>query len=311
MSSNSNNHEQSEGAASLSGLFSPPPGSSSSEQKSPGDAAEHATAANNGSPMQQVKDVNDTFRFTGQPRSESDRSVDEYANESAGTLTHLTNLFQQQRGAAGTGDAEADDNPSPWHKKHDSVIYEEETEEQSPHPMQRRSTKKGSNTSSERTALLQQSQNQDSQKEYPPTSDEPSNDARRLSSQSYDSTDYYGFNYSPGFHGAKTPHAGPTSRKQELYNVEATQGVLDASLSMPQHAPKGTYHSIWAKAADIGNLGLEEITKPTTWIGAFMFVLYHIVFTLAAGSAIRRPHATTSILGLMTKAASLGIIFAG
>ena len=50
---------------------------------------------------------------------------------------------------------------------------------------------------------------------------------------------------------------------------------------------------------------------PSTWIGAFVFVVYHVVFCLAAGSAIQRPHAKNSILGLMTKMAALGIMFAG
>ena len=53
----------------------------------------------------------------------------------------------------------------------------------------------------------------------------------------------------------------------------------------------------------------HEMTKPTTYIGSFMFLLYHVVFCLTMGSAIIRPGSSQSILGLMTKTASLGIIF--
>jgi hypothetical protein len=43
-----------------------------------------------------------------------------------------------------------------------------------------------------------------------------------------------------------------------------------------------------------------------------MFLLYHVVFCLANGSAILRPESgdDVSILGLMTKTAALGIIAA-
>lgn len=40
-----------------------------------------------------------------------------------------------------------------------------------------------------------------------------------------------------------------------------------------------------------------------------MFLLFHIVFALTFGATITRPHSNTSMLGLMTKMASLGIIF--
>jgi len=52
-----------------------------------------------------------------------------------------------------------------------------------------------------------------------------------------------------------------------------------------------------------------ELQSPSTYIGAFMFVLYHVVFCLAAGSAILRPHAKNSLLGLMTKMGALGVMF--
>lgn len=53
---------------------------------------------------------------------------------------------------------------------------------------------------------------------------------------------------------------------------------------------------------------LSESAKSSTWIGAFMFSLYHIVFSLTMGSAITRPYGTASMLGIFTKMTSLGII---
>lgn len=52
----------------------------------------------------------------------------------------------------------------------------------------------------------------------------------------------------------------------------------------------------------------HECLQPTTWVGAFMFLLYQIVFCLTMGSAITRPHSTVSLLGLLTKMSALGII---
>lgn len=52
----------------------------------------------------------------------------------------------------------------------------------------------------------------------------------------------------------------------------------------------------------------KEATKGTTLIGSFMYLLYHIVFCLALGSAIIRPNNPTSILGLMAKMSALGTI---
>lgn len=55
---------------------------------------------------------------------------------------------------------------------------------------------------------------------------------------------------------------------------------------------------------------IKAAAKPTTLIGAFMYLLYHVVFCLALGSAINRPHSSTPLLGLMTKVAALGTISA-
>lgn len=52
--------------------------------------------------------------------------------------------------------------------------------------------------------------------------------------------------------------------------------------------------------------------QPSTFAGACMFLLYHIVFCLANGSAIVRPHARQQpILGQMAKLTTVGILCGG
>ena len=58
----------------------------------------------------------------------------------------------------------------------------------------------------------------------------------------------------------------------------------------------------------------REHLQPSTFAGAFMFLLYHIVFCLANGSAMVRPHARPGqppILGEMAKLTTVGIICGG
>ena len=64
------------------------------------------------------------------------------------------------------------------------------------------------------------------------------------------------------------------------------------------------------------NKYVQAMVQPTTLAGACMFLLYHVVFVLAFGSAMMRPHATTSsssasMLGVMAKLTSVGIMGAG
>ena len=51
--------------------------------------------------------------------------------------------------------------------------------------------------------------------------------------------------------------------------------------------------------------------KLSTFVGAGVFLLYHVVFCLALGSTIRRPHSSVSTLGIMSKTAAMGVIMAG
>jgi hypothetical protein len=70
---------------------------------------------------------------------------------------------------------------------------------------------------------------------------------------------------------------------------------------------------------------LADFLRPTTWIGAFMFLLYHIVFSLTMGAAVMRPShdtgggggggsasssSTTPIFGIMTKMSANVVMFA-
>ena len=55
---------------------------------------------------------------------------------------------------------------------------------------------------------------------------------------------------------------------------------------------------------------VSALRIPTTYIGSFVYLLYHVVFCLALASAIMRPNSSVSILGLMTKTAALGTLAA-
>lgn len=293
----------------LLGLFEPP--SSSEQQQQQQQDPETGRSGEQRPTLQHQLKNEDSFRVTGpQRRASSKDSVDEYRNENAGTLTHLQGLFQQQQGGQGEELTSADDS-APWHKRDNSIIYEEEGKAKE-HPLQRKRTKKGSNTTSERTSLLQKSEETESKGDSSGLDDffAPSNAPRdtygtnaRISGASHDSTENIN-DYSQKF-TAKTPQTGHKTANQKEYDTKIEMSAA------PEKEKRAKNTSISQKAADTFKIAVQEMTKSTTWIGAFVFLLYHVVFSLAAGSAIRRPHASTSILGLMTKSASVGIIFAG
>lgn len=70
--------------------------------------------------------------------------------------------------------------------------------------------------------------------------------------------------------------------------------------------PSSTKEKCWRYASHT----LQALKQPSTYIGSFMYLLYHVVFCLALGSAIMRPNNPTSLLGLMTKTAALGTLAA-
>ncbi len=117
----------------------------------------------------------------------------------------------------------------------------------------------------------------------------------------------------------KTPKSSIRSRKHTtaLDNGKSPHHIRLPSLAMPiieetvtmSGETFATAKTGWTQAvADLVKLCAKEAIKPTTLIGAFMFLLYHVVFSLALGSAINRPHSSTSLLGLMTQTAALGTI---
>lgn len=105
-----------------------------------------------------------------------------------------------------------------------------------------------------------------------------------------------------------TPKVGSGNRKAPLRAVPNLPSIRELSNKQPTGMQQHLYtlKGLKSSAKDC----LAECIKPTTLIGSFMFLLYHIVFCLAMGSAITRPHGgQVPILGLMTKMASLGIMF--
>ena len=123
----------------------------------------------------------------------------------------------------------------------------------------------------------------------------------------------------------KTPLLLPTFTRQQrrLGNNEITpktrthKRTSDVAarphLSRPSQLPSireinnGNQNTKWLASA--ARTVCVEISKPTTWIGTFMFMLFQVVFSLTMGAAIIRPYGTKSILGIMTKMAALGILF--
>jgi len=106
---------------------------------------------------------------------------------------------------------------------------------------------------------------------------------------------------------AETPMMLPKSFlfDKNLQNTEQLLPVIgeyDTS-TVPLSTTTNDCADIWKKFA-------KEHLHLATFIGSFMVLLYHIVFCLAMGSAIIRPSTNKSILGLMTKMAASGVIFA-
>jgi hypothetical protein len=215
----------------------------------------------------------------------------------AGSLSHLYNLFHPE--------ATSEQQEQRW-PQHPGLPKEPEA-----------SLKKGSNTTSsvtETTSLLQSSvfrKNADERDESLRVTVRTST----LASASYDSSSLSDLFQSPA--SQKTIQTEPGSRK---FNVALP--IADIG----QHNTRGIYRiheqpiqkETPTKNKRTTKLNLEpfckeaakEVVAPATYVGGLMFVLYHLVFCLTSGSAIQRPHAKNSMLGLMTKMGALGIMFA-
>lgn len=114
----------------------------------------------------------------------------------------------------------------------------------------------------------------------------------------------------------ETPKSSHSGRKQFNTSALMMHGrmpsvalpAISERLLLEKDGSSNTSHVILGTLKRWVKLVGGECLKPTTYIGACMFLLYHVVFCLAMGSAIIRPGNPTSILGIMTKTAALGII---
>lgn len=82
-------------------------------------------------------------------------------------------------------------------------------------------------------------------------------------------------------------------------------------------SPAQASSSLWHKLSSLRDNHpiIKAILQPTTIAGSAMFLLYHVVFTLAFGSALMRPHANdnggSSVVGIMAKQTAVAIFGAG
>ena len=130
---------------------------------------------------------------------------------------------------------------------------------------------------------------------------------------------------SNGFPPAVQPITATNSVRQASHSRIPSMPAIDESYQLQQlkqqHQHASSYSSLPPKDGHGDGDGTTKLIKdkiksivsdwmsPYTYIGSFMFLFYHVVFCLAMGAAIRRPHRLDEpILGVMTKTAALGII---
>lgn len=293
-------------APSLQGLFAAP----TTTSETPG--ASTSGSASSGRHM-----PTSSFVVSGDYSSNNnDADNNDNDDSNAGSQFHLQTLFSQNSSGALSSTSDNNNNKSG-----------NDDQPSSEHPLQRKRTQKGSNTSKSRqnnneTTGLIEAHNREGMMNSN-TSSYVSSSFRRLSQNSNTGNNSNNNNLFESPFGEKTPRAGPAGHKQfpvppissnnnnnnsdPLANSDKNDYVSPRKSMIfkekdDQHESTSALQDFWKEAG-------QELLSPSTWIGSFMFVLYHIVFCLASGSAILRPHATNSILGLMTKMAALGVIF--
>lgn len=111
-----------------------------------------------------------------------------------------------------------------------------------------------------------------------------------------------------------SPHrARAASTPTELSELfEGHEGKSYTIPILPPETPSSSKRStkvIEKKESALSNF-YNEIFQPSTVVGGFVFLLYHLVFCMAQASAITRPNATGNTVGPLAKMASIGIIFA-
>lgn len=72
--------------------------------------------------------------------------------------------------------------------------------------------------------------------------------------------------------------------------------------------PDSMFHKLKTYWSSILLIARKELLSPSTYIGAFMNVMFQIVYALTMGAAITRTHGNRPTLGLFAKIASLGTV---
>lgn len=96
--------------------------------------------------------------------------------------------------------------------------------------------------------------------------------------------------------------------QQSLPSIQESGDKRHANTNTARSSSRSKTVDIWKTCKNTASMIWSEITKPSTWIGSFMFLLYHNVFCLTMGSAINGSYRSVSMLGLFTKMAALGVM---
>jgi hypothetical protein len=100
--------------------------------------------------------------------------------------------------------------------------------------------------------------------------------------------------------------------KQPLLAMNHYSDNTTASQQQQQQSAVTSITSSWWNKATLQTI-ISDLTSPSTYIGAFLFLLFELVFSLTIGATITRSSSSSgrSMLGLVTKIATLGTILGG
>jgi hypothetical protein len=94
-------------------------------------------------------------------------------------------------------------------------------------------------------------------------------------------------------------------------DIEDLPSIREVPLNIPSEASSleddDKHETKWRACA---RGCVTQLLQPTTYIGAFMFLLYHVVFSLSMGATVTRPHGGSPMLGIMSKMSASGVMFA-
>lgn len=141
--------------------------------------------------------------------------------------------------------------------------------------------------------------------------------------------------------GSVTPKTGSASRQKSPRGIERPIGILTgvthclpdllpiqelapstenstkkSSLGGFRNHAKGVSHKLTNSLSELHTMASNavryaavESVSPSTWIGAFMFLLFSLVFSLTFGATIIRPHGSFPLIGIVSRMSALGIMF--